>query len=462
MGKKLWAGRFDKAMAPEVELFTASVDFDKRLYEHDIDGSLAHVKMLARCRLISQAELKKISSGLIKVRDEIRKGKFKPEAQHEDIHMAIESRLRKLIGPAADKLHTGRSRNDQVALDLRLFIREEIRKIILCVRQLQKEITRVAWKSREIIIPGFTHLQHGQPILLAHHLLVYVQMLERDAGRLEDCLKRVDVMPLGSGALAGSGLPLNRKYVAKLLGFSRVAENSMDAVSDRDFVLEFLSAAAVIGVHLSRMAEEIVIWNSKEFSFIEIDLSYCTGSSLMPQKANPDVAELVRAKSGRLFGSLMAMLAVMKGLPLAYNRDMQEDKEPLFDAVDTVKSCLTVMAGLWRKVRFRSKVVKKALAADYSQATDLVEYLVMKGCAFREAHNIVGKLVAQCVRKGKGLEELKLQELRSSSQLFSRDALAILKHERAVERKKTSGSTSPTEVVKALKIWKKRLGIGNA
>jgi argininosuccinate lyase len=462
MNKKLWSGRFDKATSPEVERFTASITFDTRLCKHDVRGSLAHVEMLAKVGLISHAELKRIRSGLKEIRDEIRSGKFKPGARYEDIHMAVEARLKQIIGAAADKLHTGRSRNDQVALDMRLFLREEIENIRTRIEQLQRNMVKVAWTNRKLVIPGFTHLQHGQPVLLAHHLLAYVEMLSRDSSRLEDCLKRVDIMPLGAGALAGSGLPLDRKYVAKLLGFTRVAVNSIDAVSDRDFAMEFLSSAAIIGVHLSRMAEELVVWHSREFSFVEIDLSYCTGSSFMPQKANPDVAELVRAKSGRLFGSLVTLLTVMKALPLAYNRDMQEDKEALFDAVDTLESCLTIMAGLWRKIRFQPASVREAMGGDFSQATDLAEYLVAKGCPFREAHRVTGKLVANCLRKKKKFEDLKIEELRSFSPLFDRGAMGILSHARGVERKKTSGSTAPTEVMRSLKAWKKKLGAGNA
>lgn len=458
MAKKLWAGRFDKDMAPEVENFTASIRYDRRLFDHDIRGSIAHVKMLAKCGLISVAERGKLVAGLKKVAKEIESGRFTPGPGHEDIHMAVESRLKKLIGPVADKLHTARSRNDQVALDLRLFLRDEIGKTLSLIRKLQRSILGAALKNRGLVIPGFTHLQHGQPVLLAHHLIAYVEMLERDAGRLGDCLGRLDEMPLGSGAIAGTSLPIDRKYVAELLGFRRVSENSIDASGDRDFVLEFLSAAAIIGVHLSRMAEEIVLWAGKEFSFLEIDLSYCSGSSLMPQKANPDVAELVRGKSGRLFGSLMTMLAVMKGLPLAYNRDLQEDKEPLFDAVDTVEGCLSIMAGLWKKIRFRPAAVREALRGDLSQATDLAEYLVLKGCPFREAHRVVGGLVAGCARAGRGLEDLGLEDLRGASPLFGRDALPILSHEKSVARKKSRGSTAPSRVARALNNWKKKLG----
>ncbi|MEJ2744983.1 MAG: argininosuccinate lyase, partial [bacterium] len=399
MNKKLWSGRFDKQMAPEVERFSASIGFDRKLFEYDIKGSLAHVEMLARAGLISKTELQRICSGLKRVREELRKSAFRPGPGDEDIHMAVESRLKKLIGPVADKLHTGRSRNDQVALDLRLFLRDEIGAIVSCIRRLQKTLVSVAWRNKDVVIPGLTHLQHAQPVLAAHHLLAYVEMLDRDAGRLSD-----------------------------------ICVNSMDAVSDRDFALEFLAAGSVIGVHLSRMAEEIVLWASREFSFIEIDLSYCSGSSLMPQKANPDVAELVRAKSGRLFGALVSLLTVMKGLPLAYNRDLQEDKEPVFDAVATLKSCLSIVAGLWERIEFRSVVIGKSVDGDFSQATDLAEYLVTKGCAFREAHHIVGRLVADCIRQGKMLDVLTVTELRKHSELFDKGAVRLLRHSECVGR----------------------------
>lgn len=461
-GQKPWSGRFDRPTAPEVERFTASILFDRRLYAHDIRGSIAHVKMLARCGLITRGEERRICAGLERVRKEIERGRFTPGPEHEDIHMAVEMRLRKLIGPSADKLHTARSRNDQVALDMRLFLRDEIEEIIRLIRGLQKSIVRAARRARGLVMPGFTHLQHGQPVLAAHHLLAYVEMLERDASRMAECLERVNVLPLGAGALAGTSLPIDRAYAAKLLGFRSVCENSIDAVSDRDFILEFLAACAIAGVHLSRMAEEVVIWASREFSFIEIDLSYCTGSSMMPQKANPDVAELVRGKSGRLLGALMAALAVMKGLPLAYNRDMQEDKEPLFDACDTITACLSIMAGLWGNVRFRPEAVLKALAGDFSQATDLAEHLVAKGCAFREAHRVVGRLVAQCARSGKRIEDLTLAELRAFSPRFGRDAMELLEPRGSVAVKKSYGSTSPAGVEKALMAWSKRLGMSNA
>jgi argininosuccinate lyase len=462
MRKKLWSGRFDKQMAPEVERFSASVGFDRRLFEYDIMGSLAHVEMLARAGLISKTELQRICSGLKRVREDLRKGAFRPGPGDEDIHMAVESRLKKLIGPVADKLHTGRSRNDQIALDLRLYLRDEIGAIVSCIRRLQKALVSVAWRNKDVVIPGLTHLQHAQPVLAAHHLLAYVEMLDRDAGRLLDCLVRVNTMPLGAGALAGSSLPIDREYVAKRLGFRALCGNSMDAVSDRDFAIEFLAAGAVIGVHLSRMAEEIVLWASREFSFIEIDLSYCSGSSLMPQKANPDVAELVRAKSGRLFGALMSLLTVMKGLPLAYNRDLQEDKEPVFDAVETLKGCLSIMAGLWGRIEFRGVAIGRSIDGDFSQAADLAEYLVTKGCAFRKAHHIVGKLVADCIRHKKTLDALTVTELRKHSRLFDKGAVRLLRHSECVGRKKSKGSTSHREVLRALKMWKKKLRKHNA
>ncbi|MEI6634365.1 MAG: argininosuccinate lyase [Chlamydiota bacterium] len=462
MTRKLWSGRFDREMAPEVERFTASIGFDRRLFTHDIRGSLAHVAMLAKRGLVTQAEAKRISAGLKRVEAEIRRGAFRPGPGHEDIHMAVEARLKEIVGPAADRLHTARSRNDQVALDARLFVRDAIGAVVSRIRELQKSLVAAAWKHRAHVMPGFTHLQHGQPVLVAHHLLAYVEMLDRDASRMADCLKRADCLPLGAGALAGTSLPIDREHVARALGFPRLCENSMDAVSDRDFVIEFLAAGAIIGVHLSRMAEEIVLWASREFSFIVIDLSYCSGSSLMPQKANPDVAELVRGKSGRLIGSLVSVLTVMKGLPLAYNRDMQEDKEPLFDAVATLEGCLGIMAGLWSKISFRPEALRRALEGDFSQATDLAEYLVSKGAPFREAHYAIGRLVADCARRGKRLEKLALAELRACSPRFGPDALAVLAHDHTVARKMSRGSTSPAGVAKALAGWKRKLGISHA
>jgi len=462
MAPKLWSGRFDREMAPEVERFTASIGFDQLLFRHDIRGSLAHVAMLAKRGLVTRTVAAKISAGLKRVRKEIALRTFRPGPGHEDIHMAVEARLKELIGPAADRLHTARSRNDQVALDSRLFLRDVISMVTARLRELQRSLVAAAWRHRALVMPGFTHLQHGQPVLVAHHLLAYVEMLERDASRMADCLKRADCLPLGAGALAGTSLPIDREYVARALGFPRLCENSMDAVSDRDFVLEFLSAGAIIGVHLSRMAEEIVLWATKEFSFIAIDLSYCSGSSLMPQKANPDVAELVRGKSGRLIGALVSVLAMMKGLPLAYNRDMQEDKEPLFDAAAILDGCLGIMAGLWRKISFRPEALRKALEGDFSQATDLAEYLVAKGIPFREAHHAIGRLVADCARKEKRLEDLSLAELRACSPRFGADALRVLLHDQTVARKMSRGSTSPAEVAKALAGWKRKLGISHA
>ncbi|MCX6353882.1 MAG: argininosuccinate lyase [Candidatus Aureabacteria bacterium] len=462
MTKKLWSGRFDKAMAPEVERFTASIGFDRRLYAHDIKGSIAHVRMLSKVGLVSKSELRRIVGGLQKVRAEIEKGVFAPGPEYEDIHMAVETRLKKIVGPVADKLHTARSRNDQVALDTRLFLRDEIGAIVSEIRGLQRSLVKVASKNSALIMPGFTHLQHGQPVLAAHHLLAYVEMLERDIARMEDCLKRVNVLPLGAGAVAGTSLPIDRAYVAKLLGFESVSANSMDAVSDRDYLMEFLAAAAVCGIHLSRMAEEVVLWVSREFSFIEIDLSYCTGSSLMPQKANPDVAELVRGKAGRLLGALVSMLTVMKGLPLSYNRDLQEDKEPLFDAVGTLHASLMIMTGLWERIRFRPVRIRMSVDGDFSQATDLAEFLVMNGCPFREAHHTVGRLVADCIKRGIRIEDLTLKDLRAFSMLFNEKALAILSPEKGIAGKKSYGSTSPLGVSTALRGWKKKLGIKNA
>ena len=457
MSGKIWSGRFDTRMAPEVEAFTASVGFDRILYRHDIRGSLAHVAMLARQGLVTAAEAKKISAGLKRVEAEIARGAYRPGPEHEDIHMAVETRLKELIGPAADRLHTARSRNDQVALDTRLFLIDAVGDAIEGIRGLQKAVVASAWKHRHLVMPGFTHLQHGQPVLVAHHLLAHVEMLERDAARMADCLKRAKACPLGAGALAGTSLPIDRRETARLLGLPRLCENSIDAVSDRDFILEFLSAGAILGVHLSRMAEEIVLWASKEFSFVALDLSYCSGSSQMPQKANPDVAELVRGKAGRLIGALVSVLTMMKGLPLAYNRDMQEDKEPLFDAALTIDGCLGIMAGLWERISFRPEALRRSLEGDFSQATDLVEQLVVNGVPFREAHRLVGRLVADCLRRRKRLDELTLAELKACAPQFGEGALALLSHDETVRRKRSLGSTSSAGVAKALAAWRRKL-----
>jgi len=416
--RKLWGGRFSKETADLVDQFNASIGFDARLWEYDIEGSVAHARMLGKCGIISEADAQAIVDGLKGIADDIRAGKVKFDVAAEDIHMNIEKLLHGRIGEAAGKLHTARSRNDQVALDLRMYVKARIEFIDKAIGELQLSLIRKAEKHVETVMPGYTHLQHAQPVTLAHHLLAYVWMLQRDRERFADCYRRTDVLPLGSGALAGTSFPVDREYVAKLLGFSRISENSMDAVSDRDFVVEFLSAASILGMHMSRFAEEIVLWNTKEFGFVELDDSVATGSSMMPQKKNPDVAELVRAKAGRLYGNLLALLTVLKGLPLTYNKDLQEDKEPLFDTADTILQCLAIMRLLIETTEFRADVMARALEGGFSHSTDIADYLVKYGVPFRTAHEVVGRLVKYCIEKGKSPGELTRDELLSFSEKF--------------------------------------------
>lgn len=453
--KKLWAGRFKEKTSKVVESFTESISFDKRLWKHDIEGSIAHAKMLARQGIIPKDDSEKIVNSLGEIAAEIESGKFRFREDLEDVHMNIEAALIKKIGPAGKRLHTARSRNDQVALDLRLYLREEIRKIITAIIALRKSLVLAAEKHIDFIMPGYTHMQRAQPVLLAHHLLAYIEMFGRDRERLEDALKRVNVLPLGAGALAGTSLPIDREYVARLLGFKRIAENSIDAVSDRDFAIEFLADAAILAVHLSRMAEELVLWSTEEFSFVELPDAFTTGSSIMPQKKNPDVAELVRGKTGRVFGDLISLLTTIKGLPLAYNRDMQEDKLPVFDAVDTVKASLTVLGEMVSKIRFNKKRMSDIASEGYSTATDIAEYLVRKGMPFREAHELTGGIVLHCIENNKSLGDMKLQEFKSFSRLIEKDIFGCLTAEGSVMAKRSRGATSKTEVMKQIRRLKK-------
>lgn len=449
--KKLWGGRFANRPASSVEAFTSSIDVDWRLYRHDIAGSMAHAKMLARQRIISAREAQKILRGLKSIQKEIERGKFSFSQADEDIHMNVERRLIQKIGAAGKKLHTARSRNDQVALDMRLFLREEIQAILGFLDDLKFELAKAAKQHLRTIMPGYTHLQRAQPVLFSHHLLAYFEMLDRDKERLKDSLDRANVLPLGSGALAGTTFPIDRAYVAKLLEFSRIAKNSIDAVSDRDFVLEFLSASAILFVHLSRLAEEMILWSSQEFGFIELPDAYCTGSSMMPQKKNPDVPELIRGKAGRLFGHLQTMLTVMKGLPLAYNRDLQEDKLPLFDAVDTVKACLAMMRELVRQMKVKKEKMLAAARDGFMNATDLADYLVERGLAFRSAHALVGNLVRYCLNHGRKIEELSLKELRHFSPKIDKDVYRYLTAESAIRRRRAAGGTALVNVRKRLR-----------
>lgn len=452
MGRaKLWGGRFTAVTSDAVEAFTASVDIDSRLYRHDIEGSIAHAKMLAKQRIIKSSEAAQIVRGLKSVQQEIESGRFEFSQADEDVHMNIERRLTEKIGAAGGKLHTARSRNDQVALDMRLFLREELSSIYASLTRLCQSFVGAAQRHVDAIMPGYTHLQRAQPVLLAHHLLAYHDMFARDRARFEDCRERTDVLPLGAGALAGTTHPIDRNYVAKLLGFPRVAPNSIDAVSDRDFVLEFLAASSILFVHLSRLSEELILWSSQEFSFIELPDRYCTGSSMMPQKKNPDVPELIRGKTGRVFGHLNALLTIMKGLPLAYNRDLQEDKLPLFDTVDTVKTSLQLMAEIIGGMKVRREKMLAAVRDGFMNATDLADYLVPRGVPFREAHAISGRVVQRCIAQGRRIEELSLSELQAFSASFSEDVYSYLSAEAMVQRRRSLGGTARANVLRRLK-----------
>ncbi len=455
--KKPWGGRFTERTASSVEAFTESVSFDHRLWRYDIQGSIAHARMLQKVGLLTRQEATIIIKGLKEIEKEILQGRFQWRRELEDVHMNIEHALIEKVGPVGGKLHTARSRNDQIALDLRLYLKDETEKIVALLRDLQRALVDMASRHADAAMPGYTHLQRAQPVTLGHHLLAYVEMFQRDLERFQDCLKRINVLPLGAGALAGTTLPIDREFVAKELGFSRVATNSMDAVSDRDFVIEFLSASAIAMMHLSRMAEEMILWSTVEFSFIELPDAFCTGSSIMPQKKNPDVLELVRGKTGRVYGALVSLLATMKGLPLTYNRDMQEDKEPLFDAVDTLKHSLQVLVQMWPKVKFNTERMARTATEGYSLATDLAEYLVRKGMPFRQAHEVVGKVVRYAIKKGKELDELTLQELQRFSVLIQEDVFGYLNLQEALKARTSLGGTSPKEVRKQISKWKRRL-----
>jgi argininosuccinate lyase len=452
---KPWGGRFTSATDELVEEFTASVPYDWRLYPYDIAGSIAHASMLAKTGIISRTEARRIIKGLENILKEIASGSFSFKIELEDIHMNIESRLIEKIGPVGGKLHTARSRNDQVALDIRMYLRDEIAGIHDLLRSLQKTIVMLADKHQGVVLPGYTHLQRAQPILLGHHLLAYYEMFERDRGRLQDCFRRVNVMPLGAGALAGTVLPIDRQFVAKQLAFSSVSENSVDAVSDRDFAIEFVSSCAQIMMHLSRLSEELVIWSSSEFGFITLSDAFTTGSSIMPQKKNPDVAELTRGKTGRVYGSLTTLLTLMKGLPLAYNRDMQEDKEPIFDAADTVSMSVTVMAGMLKGMTIHEKTMQQAAKDGFITATDLADYLVKKNIPFRRAHEIVGRAVLRATELGCGLGDMPLTEYRELSPQISDDVYDAISVKTSVTRRTSYGGTAPVNLKKRLQTLKK-------
>ena len=449
-GTKAWAGRFEATADPRMEAFTSSLAFDRRLARYDIQGSQAHCKMLVKQKLLTRAEGEKIRKGLERVQREIEQDRFPFLASDEDIHMAVERRLTEKIGLLGGKLHTARSRNDQVLLDVRLYLREETQHIHKLLTALQKRLARLAKRHRDVVMPGYTHLQRAQPVLLAHHLLAYYDMLDRDAERLQECRQRINVLPLGAGALAGTSLPIDRAYVARLLGFARVSTNSLDTVADRDFVVEFLSVSAMISMHLSRFAEELVLWASSEFQFIELPDAFATGSSMMPQKKNPDVPEIIRGKTGRVYGNLFALLTTLKGLPLAYNRDLQEDKEPLFDTVDTVKSMLSVLEAMLGQLVFRPDRMQAAALGGFTLATDVADYLVEKGVPFRKAHDIVARVVRRCLSDDIGLEQLSLEDWQGFSSAFESDLLPRLSLEAAVDRRRSAGGTARTNVHKRL------------
>lgn len=455
--KPLWSGRFKQSLANAALKFSSSIDLDKELYQEDIQGSIAHVEMLASCKIVTQEEARRIRSGLRAIAKEIESGKMDLSWEKEDIHMAIEQRLIQKIGQVGGKLHTGRSRNDQVALDERLYVRTAIREIQKLLTQLQRVLLYKAEKYFGTVVPGYTHLQRAQPILFSHHLLAYVSMFQRDFERMGDCFKRVNYLPLGAAALAGTSFPLNRYAVAKKLGFDGILENSIDAVSDRDYLIEFISASATTMMHVSRLAEELVLWSSQEFAFAKTDDAYTTGSSIMPQKKNPDMAELLRGKTGRLYGNLMNMLTLMKGLPLAYNRDLQEDKTPMLDSVKTTRESIYILAHVLVHTTFAEQRFENELKNDFLTATELADYLVQKHIPFRQAHEITGNIVAYCLEQKTSLSALTLQELHTFSIKFEKDIFTLLDPYKSIEHKKSAGSTSPQEVKKQIVQWTKTL-----
>ena len=456
---KLWGGRFSESTEASVEKFTASIQYDWRLFRQDIRGSKAHAKMLARQGLITDEEYVVILGGLDEIYAEIEQGSFDFRPELEDIHMNIEKALIDKTGEAGEKLHTARSRNDQVSLDLRLYLRDEGQNLIDLATRVQKVFAVLARKYLGAVMPGYTHLQRAQPVLLSHHLLAYVEMFERDKGRLADCLKRLNIMPLGAAAMAGTGLPIDREFVARELGFSEVTANSMDTSGDRDFAMEFLFCCTVIQLHLSRLAEELVLWSSKEFEFVEIGDRYCTGSSIMPQKKNPDIPELIRGKAGRVTGSLVAVLMTLKGLPMTYNRDLQEDKEQVFDALDTVKASLSIIAELLENTSFRTEKLQAATMGGFMTATDLADYLVRKKMPFRQAHGVVGRIVALCQQRDIELIELPLEEYRNFSDLIEADVMDCLSVEGSVNSRVSIGGTAKIRVEEALNRAEQQLGI---
>ena len=438
---KLWGGRFNKEAAKILEKFNGSINFDKRMYEEDIKGSIAHSKMLSKQNIIGKEEQIKIEAGLLQILNEIEAGKFIFDIKDEDIHMAIEKRLIEIVGEVGGKLHTARSRNDQVALDIRMYLKSESVEIEKLLGRLLEGLVDIADKNKDVIMPGYTHLQRAQPILFSHHILAYYEMFKRDLERLKDSYKRLDVMPLGAGALAGTTYDIDRHFVAAELGFPEVTKNSLDTVSDRDFIIELNFIISMISMHMSRLAEEIIIWSTSEFSFVSLDDSYSTGSSIMPQKKNPDIAELIRGKTGRIFGNLMGILTVMKGLPLAYNKDTQEDKEGIFDSIDTIKISLMIFKEMLITMKINEKNMMKGIENGFINATDVADYLAKKGLPFRDAHRIVGELVVYCEMNKKRLSELKLEEFKGFNDLFEGDINKKISIEECVNERKSYGGT---------------------
>jgi len=450
----MWKGRFQQDTARLLSQYSESISFDWRLYACDIQGSIAHSKALLAVGIVNAEEQGAIESGLRQIGADIESGVFHFDPALEDVHMNIEAELTRRIGPAGAKLHTARSRNDQVALDLRLYLRGETDTIIGLVRVLQQSLANLGWENIDVVIPGYTHLQRAQPVYIAHHLLAYVEMLERDAGRFADLRKRIDVMPLGSGAIAGSTIILDRALVARELGFAAITRNSMDAVSDRDFACELLAAIAITGMHLSRLSEDLILWASSEFAFITISDAFSTGSSLMPQKKNPDVAELTRGKTGRLYGNLLSLLTTLKGLPLTYNRDMQEDKEPVFDSLDTIKAALEINAAMLSEIKVNAGRAAEAVSDPMLLATDLADYLVRAGLPFRQAHEVIGRLVAHCLETGRSFPQLELATFQTFSPLFGADVFGVLDLRRALDARQAPGAPSLANVRAELERWR--------
>ncbi|MCI8563773.1 MAG: argininosuccinate lyase [Lachnospiraceae bacterium] len=454
---KLWGGRFTKETNQLVHNFNASLSFDQKFFEEDIDGSIAHVTMLARQGILTEEDKTAIINGLNGIREDIKSGALAIDEEHEDIHSFVEAHLTERIGEAGKRLHTGRSRNDQVALDMKLYTRKEIKEMDSLLKALLESLLRIIKENTETIMPGFTHLQKAQPITLAHHMGAYFEMFKRDRSRLHDIYERMNYCPLGSGALAGTTYPLDRDYTASLLDFYGPSLNSMDAVSDRDYLIEFCSAMSIIMMHLSRFCEEIIIWNTNEYQFIEIDDSYSTGSSIMPQKKNPDIAELIRGKTGRVYGSLTSLLTTMKGLSLAYNKDMQEDKEFAFDAIDTTKGCIVLFHGMLDTLTFQKERMRKSAEGGFTNATDAADYLVNHGVAFRDAHGIVGQLVLYCIEKNISLSEMSLEEYKAISPVFENDIYDAISMETCVSKRNTIGAPGTEAMAQVIRIYEEYL-----